>query len=268
VRRWWTSPKSGGRAEGRNDPAGNGDGGNSTRPVVADRAVVERERAEFERSQVKFESQRVARDRRRALLESTYQYAVEPLDRARIERELATLEREQAAADREQAEMNRAQTERIIAAASHDDLTGALRRDAGFRRLEEEINRARRSRHSIVLVFVDVDGLKRVNDRLGHMAGDDVLRAVVAELRNSLRSYDLIIRFGGDEFLCVLVDASANEARAHLEDVERDVSSKVDGASISFGLTELEASDDVGNLIARADFDMMRQRALRRRAHR
>ena len=62
--------------------------------------------------------------------------------------------------------------------------------------------RAKRTQRSFVLAFIDVDGLKTTNDSLGHAAGDELLRRVVDTVRDHLRSYDLIVRFGGDEFLC------------------------------------------------------------------
>ncbi len=84
--------------------------------------------------------------------------------------------------------------------ASTDDLTGLLRRGAGLALLEREIDRSRRTETRLVVAFVDVDGLKRVNDELGHAAGDRLLSDVAAVLRSRLRSYDLVMRWGGDEF--------------------------------------------------------------------
>jgi diguanylate cyclase (GGDEF)-like protein len=70
--------------------------------------------------------------------------------------------------------------------------------------LEREIARATRTRQPLVLAFVDVDHLKEINDVHGHAAGDQVLQAVAETLRTTLRGYDLIFRYGGDEFVCAL----------------------------------------------------------------
>jgi diguanylate cyclase (GGDEF)-like protein len=79
--------------------------------------------------------------------------------------------------------------------------------------LEHEIDRTRRSNGELVTAFVDVVGLKIVNDTYGHAAGDRLLRNVVTALRKWLRSYDLVIRYGGDEFVCVLAAADPTVRR-------------------------------------------------------
>src|SRR5438132_6245992 len=87
--------------------------------------------------------------------------------------------------------------------AATDDLTGALRRGTGLAMLQRELDRARRVRgRGTIVAFIDVDGLKRLNDTDGHSAGDQLLRDVVAAIRERVRSYDLVIRYGGDEFVC------------------------------------------------------------------
>ena len=81
------------------------------------------------------------------------------------------------------------------------------------------MRRARREGTSLVVAFVDVDGLKAVNDTHGHAAGDDVLRAVAERLRARMRSYDLLVRMGGDEFLCALPNITVAEARERFRDL-------------------------------------------------
>lgn len=81
--------------------------------------------------------------------------------------------------------------------------------------MERETARAKRTKHPFVLAFVDVDRLKATNDSLGHAAGDHLLRRTVESMRKHLRSYDLIVRFGGDEFVCALVDLSARYQLRH-----------------------------------------------------
>jgi diguanylate cyclase (GGDEF)-like protein len=137
--------------------------------------------------------------------------------------------------------------------ASTDELTGVLRRGAGLAALEREIDRARRSGGPLVVAFLDVDGLKRVNDELGHAAGDQLLVDVATVLRTRLRSYDLVMRWGGDEFVCALYGAEVDGALRRLEDVAAGIVEVTGGRSVSWGLVVLEASDSAVTLIGRAD---------------
>jgi diguanylate cyclase (GGDEF)-like protein/PAS domain S-box-containing protein len=88
--------------------------------------------------------------------------------------------------------------------ASHDSLTGLLNRREMERRMQTALENAKVDRSTVAIVMIDLDGFKKVNDRLGHNAGDDFLRHVASVLRESVRAGDLIARFGGDEFLVML----------------------------------------------------------------
>jgi diguanylate cyclase (GGDEF)-like protein len=136
--------------------------------------------------------------------------------------------------------------------AAVDELTGLLRRRAGLAALELALARARRTGLPLVVAFLDVDGLKLVNDQSGHGAGDEVLRGVAGVLRRHLRGYDVVARVGGDEFLAALVDVGAQDARRRLADVAAKVVEEC-GQGISWGLAELAEGDDAPTLIARAD---------------
>ena len=164
----------------------------------------------------------------------------------------AANDRLQAADDREAAASDRVISARERAISSIDDLTGAHRRDAGTLELERELARAKRTGQSLVLAFIDVDGLKERNDLLGHAAGDQLLRDTVHCLRTQLRSYDLIVRFGGDEFVCALFDMSTSEATLRFAAINADLKETSSG-SITVGLTELRSDDTLEGLIARAD---------------
>jgi diguanylate cyclase (GGDEF)-like protein len=141
----------------------------------------------------------------------------------------------------------------LAAQVTVDELTGALRRGAGLAALQREIDRSRRvPGKGLVVIFTDIDGLKAVNDRDGHAAGDERLRETVAALRERLRSYDLIIRYGGDEFLCVLTDSGAAEAERTAASL-RDRVTRRTGGGISVGIAALTAGDSVDALVERAD---------------
>lgn len=145
------------------------------------------------------------------------------------------------------------QVRRLSSEAAVDELTGALRRGAGLAALEREVARTRRqSTRGLCVLFVDVDGLKRVNDDRGHAAGDELLRAIVAALRERLRAYDLVVRYGGDEFVCALTDTTISGAEAIAQSLRDHVRART-GSTISTGLAELLPGDTVESLLSRAD---------------
>jgi diguanylate cyclase (GGDEF)-like protein len=166
--------------------------------------------------------------------------------------ESAAEDRRHAAADRIHARANRTRARRDRLSADHDELTGALTRGTGMRSVEYEIARAKRTGEPLTLAFVDVDGLKAVNDTQGHAVGDALLRNVVTALRSGLRETDLIVRCGGDEFLCVLPGATRDAAADRLE-LSEAVLAAFATNSLSVGLTEYRAGDDAATLVARAD---------------
>jgi diguanylate cyclase (GGDEF)-like protein len=169
-------------------------------------------------------------------------------------------DRTQAADDREAAAADRKLSAQERAASSIDELTGAYRRDVGTLALEREVSRAQRTGKSLVVAFVDVDGLKETNDSLGHAAGDRRLHVLVETIRKHLRSYDLIVRFGGDEFVCALAELPVSKATKRFEAAGADLEA-ADMGSITVGLAELQPGDSLEDVIARADQDLYRTRA-------
>jgi diguanylate cyclase (GGDEF)-like protein len=171
---------------------------------------------------------------------------------AKRDRQAGAGDRKNAEDDRHAASSDRALSARQRALALIDQLTGARRREAGLIELEREIIRAKRTQHPFVLAFVDVDHLKQTNDALGHTAGDQLLREVVATIRHRLRPYDLIVRYGGDEFLCGLLDLGLAATTERFALVNADLTTDPH-ASISVGLAELLPDDTLDMLISRAD---------------
>ncbi len=176
--------------------------------------------------------------------------------RAAGEREQAAADRARAAMDRANAAREHARLEAELKVAHLDDLTGAYRREMGRLALSHEIDRARRSDGRFVLAFVDVDRLKLVNDRDGHAAGDRVLQTVVDAIRMRLRSFDPIIRYGGDEFVCGLGGTDLAEAQRRFDAI--GVAIEADArVGISVGLAALAAGDTADRLTERADAAML-----------
>jgi diguanylate cyclase (GGDEF)-like protein len=93
-----------------------------------------------------------------------------------------------------------------------DSLTGVYNRRYVDRRLLEEISRARRQDYPISFMYIDIDHFKRVNDTVGHQGGDDVLREVACRIKNELRLSDALARFGGEEFVVLLINADLESA--------------------------------------------------------
>ena len=101
--------------------------------------------------------------------------------------------------------------------ALHDQLTGLANRQLLLQSIDAAIADAEQSGDALSLVFLDIDGFKAVNDRLGHAAGDAVLREVAERLRNAVRADDILGRMGGDEFVVICPTADARAAASIAE---------------------------------------------------
>ena len=178
------------------------------------------------------------------------------------DRGIAAIDRAHAAADRGAASLNRAVSARERIVSSIDGLTGALRRDSGSVQLNRDAARARRTGQPFLIGYVDVDGLKKTNDAIGHAGGDQLLRQIVDTIRIHLRSYDLVVRFGGDEFVCGLLDMSIDEANQRFSQINAELAESLQ-SSITVGLAELKPSESLEDLITRADEAMYKERLLR-----
>ena len=113
--------------------------------------------------------------------------------------------------------------------ALHDELTGLPNRRLFADRLDNAIERSHRMRGSLALVMLDLNGFKKINDSLGHHAGDQVLREVSNNLRKSVRAADTLARLGGDEFIVVATDLLEGHSVDHLiESIRNAVEKPID----------------------------------------
>ena len=142
--------------------------------------------------------------------------------------------------------------------ARTDPLTGAANRRHVFERLEAELNRSRRYARPLTIAYIDLDGFKSVNDRLGHQAGDRLLRAVVDRAKSHLRNTDLFGRLGGDEFVVLLPEigpeAAPKTASRILSALHDEMRRHHWRVTFSVGaLTYLDGPMTADDLIGRAD---------------
>jgi len=113
--------------------------------------------------------------------------------------------------------------------ATHDTLTNVPNRNLFFDRLEHAMASAHRHSEKLAVLFIDLDGFKAVNDRLGHDAGDHILKTTANRLVGALRDSDTVARFGGDEFVAILTDVK--DARK-VDDVVRKIKAEIAVATI------------------------------------
>ncbi len=193
------------------------------------------------------------------LLRAERDRAIAAADRARAaeDRVRAAADRDEATRQRDQAFLAQAEARRDLLAAATDELTGALTRKFGLESISREIERARRMDDSLTLAIIDVDGLKEVNDQEGHSHGDQLLRRVVDTLRANVRAYDVIVRYGGDEFLCALPHLKRDIAGERMQKVAAVLSAADARHSIGFGLAEYDPGEGIDTLVDRADTELL-----------
>ncbi len=147
----------------------------------------------------------------------------------------------------------------LRAAAATDELTGLLRRGAGLPALERELRRAeRQGDQRLTVAFLDLHSLKQVNDREGHAAGDALLRTLAGTLRQGLRAYDVIVRWGGDEFVLGLA-ADLGQAETILTRLAESFNAAT-AHSFHVGFAQLQPGESVSDLVVRADADLYARR--------
>jgi diguanylate cyclase (GGDEF)-like protein/PAS domain S-box-containing protein len=155
--------------------------------------------------------------------------------------------------------------------ATLDDLTGLFNRREFAHELARHLALARRHHVDAAVLMLDLDGLKTVNDTLGHHGGDMLLRHVADVLRSRLRASDVIARLGGDEFAVLLTQTGADEAAGIRDDLYRELGARparVEGCDIavtaSIGLAVLDATLDPESILGRADQAMYQAKRARR----
>lgn len=150
---------------------------------------------------------------------------------------------------------------KLMEMASRDFLTGLFNRREGLNRFKEEISKSRRQQLPLSAVILDIDYFKNINDTYGHLAGDRVLQKLSETLTTTMRDYDIICRYGGEEFLLVLPDTALPEAVEISNRLRIEVAAlqyavdyqKTIGMTISLGVAQLTGNEEENSLIYRVD---------------
>jgi len=156
--------------------------------------------------------------------------------------------------------------------ATHDYVTGILNRRAFVQKLEIEMARSDREKKPLCLILIDLDYFKQVNDQYGHLTGDEVLRQSARRLGENLRPYDILGRFGGDEFIVCLPDTDLIEAASVAERLRSQIQGmEMRHNSLKFNITAslgvvcylFAANEELDAFISRADDNMFKAKSVR-----
>ncbi len=145
--------------------------------------------------------------------------------------------------------------------AMHDALTGALNRRAILDALEKELIRSGRRASAVSIAMIDIDHFKRINDNYGHQTGDDILQKLVETVQSGLRGYDLIGRYGGEEFLIIAPESSGTGKEGLYDRLRRRIAAtnfvsrcgKKITLSVSIGVTGVTREATVDDMLSNAD---------------
>jgi len=158
--------------------------------------------------------------------------------------------------------------EQLDQLAHQDTLINLPNRRGFMRELERLVDRASRYDHRAAMLFVDLDGLKMINDTFGHRAGDEALKQVAELLSRGVRRSDVVARIGGDEFAILLENSdedSAHETASRLVDLVCGCEFTQDGddlpLSVAIGVAMIDGNDKPEDVMARADEEMYRRKA-------
>lgn len=178
---------------------------------------------------------------------------------ARLTAQLEQLQERLAEMEKEVGE-NRQAFEEQKHKATHDNLTGLPNREAYNLRLTDEMARYHRYGNPLSLIICDVDHFKRINDTYGHLAGDKVLQLIARTLRKRIRDVDFVARFGGEEFVILMPETTAQEAKVAAEKLRQSIEESPFNfkkervfITMSFGIAEFTKEESADQVFERAD---------------
>ncbi|POA99100.1 GGDEF domain-containing protein [Chromobacterium sinusclupearum] len=194
-----------------------------------------------------------------ALMEDT---SIMQLDLTRSRDELVSAKEQVEAAEHRIHELEAA-LEAASAKVKEDQLTGAYNRRGLAEYFQREISRAERTAAPLSVALIDVDNFKQLNDRYGHLAGDDALKYLVDTIKHSLRPADIVARFGGEEFVILMPDTPETEAIQTVQRLQRELTKTFflannDKLLITFsaGIARWHLGEQEADVLERADHAM------------
>ena len=152
--------------------------------------------------------------------------------------------------------------------ASYDEFTGVYNRRYGLEVLENSMKISRERDIPLIIIYMDIDDLKHVNDSFGHLEGDRLIKGVVEKVKKNIRNSDFIIRMGGDEFIVGLFSCNNINVEVFLERVNREINREIDGiehmekVSFSYGIVKYDENKHKGieDLVQDADTIMYKNK--------
>lgn len=175
-------------------------------------------------------------------------FLLQPLDHAALQallNQLVLWRRQSESPAHQGAALQATELARLTRQATVDNMTGLLRREEMIRRTDEEIDRARRTGQPLICIMCDIDHFKRVNDVFGHQVGDHTLQRVANLLGRERRSYDLVGRMGGEEFMIVMPGPTIEDGMGIAERLRQSIEQfcwaveSLPDITMSFGIAEL-----------------------------
>ena len=155
----------------------------------------------------------------------------------------------------------KASEQQLVDMASRDFLTGLLNRREAFRRIGEEVSRSSRSGKPISFIMIDIDHFKLINDVYGHSIGDIVLKELSRHLKEIMRDYDIVCRYGGEEFLVVTPEATREKAQELAERIRNMAMQLVIPLSTEMKKVDITVSAGVALMIEGENFEKVLTRA-------
>jgi diguanylate cyclase (GGDEF)-like protein len=155
--------------------------------------------------------------------------------------------------------------------ATYDVMTGILNRHTGLEKLEEKFNIIKKNKKNFVIVFIDINDLKYVNDKFSHEEGDKLIRNIVKIIEDNLQREDIFLRFGGDEFVLGFNRLDLLEVRKLFNNIEKQFeennknNEKKYKTSISIGMVKCTGEKTLEECINQADIEMYRDKKRKKR---
>jgi diguanylate cyclase (GGDEF)-like protein len=147
--------------------------------------------------------------------------------------------------------------------AKRDPLSGLLNRRGMRENFQQEFNRSQRYNNDLTVMMCDIDHFKTVNDQYGHNQGDEIIKSLATIFKSGIRKQDSLARWGGEEYLFLLVETNgvqamqlAEKLRNKIEETQYKQDNKIFSITVSIGLHQIDSTDTINRAITRADTNL------------